>query len=110
MPPTIAGYPITLQGMAGGMLSLRISLGNATLTDLARTLAKLEGVRVTSGPPMSVRGDCFVVHCPGFKMVLSADPQGGDFAPALLSRAIEPTLAITCELASLFARLMKAPT
>jgi hypothetical protein len=110
MPPTIAGYPVTLQGMAGGMLSLRISLGSATLTDLARTLAKLEGVRVTSGPSIAGRGDCFVVHCPGFKLVLSADPQGGDFAPALLSRAIEPTLAITCELASVFARLMKAPT
>lgn len=109
MPPTIAGYPVALLGMAGGMLSLRFSLGSATLTDLARTLARLEGVRVTSGPPTAVRGDCFVVHCPGFKMVLSADPHG-DFAPALLSRAIEPTLAVSCELSGVFARLMKAPT
>jgi hypothetical protein len=110
MQSTIAGYPLVPQGIAGGMLGLRISLGSATLTDLARTLAKLEGARVTSGPPTSVRGDCFVVHCPGFKMVLSADPQGGDFAQALVSRAIEPTLAITCELTDLFAHLMKAPT
>jgi hypothetical protein len=95
--------------MTGGMLSLRISLGNAPLVDLARALAKLEGVRVTSGPAIVSRGDCYLVHCPGFKMVLSSPVPADDFAPALLSRTIEPTLAITCELAVLFARLMSPP-
>ncbi len=96
-------------GVTGGMLSLRISLGNAPLVDLARALAKLEGVRVTSGPAIVSRGDCYLVHCPGFKMVLSSPVPADDFAQALLSRTIEPTLAITCELAVLFTRLMSPP-
>ena len=116
-PLTIAGHPFAVEagggksgmsGMTGGMLSLRISLGNAPLLDLARALAKLEGVRVTSGPAIVSRGDCYLIHCPGFKMVLSTPVPADDFAQALLSRTIEPTLAITCELAALFTRLMSA--
>src|SRR5450755_2347025 len=82
---------------------------------MRRALARLEGVRVTSGPAIASRGDCYLVHCPGFKMVLSAPAPGGDFAPALLSRTIEsaestpPKLALTCELSAVFASLMRTP-
>jgi len=107
--PSIAGHAYSVEGMAGGMLSLRISLQDAALVDLARKLSKLGGVRVTSGPAIVSRGDCYLVHCPGFKMVLSSPDPADDFAQALLSRTIEPALAITCELASLFARLMSSP-
>jgi hypothetical protein len=113
---TLAGHAFTVEGatggrsvgMTGGMLNLSISLGDRALADLARALARLEGVRVTSGPAIVSRGDCYLVHCPGFKMVLSMPAHAGDFAQALLSRAIEPALAVTCETASVFARLMSA--
>jgi hypothetical protein len=119
---TIAGHTFASAGMAGGaaggILNLRVSLGGGTLVVLARALARLEGVRVTSGPAISSRGDCYLVHCPGFKMVLSAPAPGGDFAPALLSRTIEssessestpPKLTLTCELSAVFASLMRPP-
>ena len=106
---TIAGYSFALQEKSGGMLNLRISLRNAALADLARALAKLEGVRVVSGPAIVDRGICYLVHCPGFKMVLSLPAPDADFAHALLSRTPEPTLAVTCELGTVFARLMDAP-
>jgi hypothetical protein len=96
-------------GTTGGMLTLRIGLQDAGLVDLARTLAKLGGVRVTSGPAIVNRGDCYLVHCPGFKMVLSSPAEAGDFAQALVSRTIEPVLAIACELSILLDRLMAAP-
>ena len=70
-------------------MNLRVSLGGSRLADLARVLGRLEGVRVTSGPAIAIRGDCYLVHAPGFKLVLSAPAPGGDFAPALLSRTIE---------------------
>jgi hypothetical protein len=91
------------------MLTLRIGLQNAGLVDLARALAKLGGVRVTSGPAIVSRGDCYLVHCPGFKMVLSSPAEAGDFAQALVSRTIEPVLAIACELSIVLDRLMAAP-
>lgn len=109
---TIAGHPFAVEAngvLPGGMLSLRIFLGSAPLMDLARALSKLEGVRVTSGPAIVSRGDCYLVHCPGFKLVLSSPVPAGDFAQALLSRTIEPILAITCELAVVFTRLMSPP-
>jgi hypothetical protein len=106
----IAGYAFSVDGQpTGGMLNLRVALKDAPLVDLARALGKLEGVRVTVGPAIVSRGDCYVVHCPGFKLVLSATAPGSDFAQALLSRAIEPVLTISCELTQLFGRLMKAP-
>jgi hypothetical protein len=106
----IVGYAFSVEGQpTGGMLNLRVALKNAPLVDLARALGKLEGVRVTVGPTIVSRGDCYVVHCPGFKLVLSATAPGSDFAQALLSRAIEPVLTISCELTQLFERLMKAP-
>jgi hypothetical protein len=110
---TIAGHAFASAGVAaGGIVNLRVSLGGNRLADLARVLGRLEGVRVTSGPPISSRGDCFLVHAPGFKLVLSAPAAGGDFAPALLSRTIEsnpPKLAVTCDLSDVFATLMRVP-
>jgi len=110
---TIAGHAFaSAGGAAGGILNLRVSLRGGALADLARVLARLEGVRVTSGPAIASRGDCYLVHCPGFKMVLSAAAPGGDFALALVSRTAEPKvqkLADTCELSAVFASLMRAP-
>jgi hypothetical protein len=110
---TIAGHTFAAAGgAAGGILNLRISLRGSTLAELARVLARLEGVRVTSGPAIASRGDCYLVHAPGFKMVLSAPAPGGDYAPALLSRTIDsnpPKVAVTCDLAAVFAGLMTAP-
>ncbi len=115
---TIAGHAFAWAGMTGGMtggqaggiLSLRVGLRGSTLADLARALGRLEGVRVTSGPAIASRGDCFLVHCPGFKMVLSAPAPGDDFAPALLSRTLAPRLAVPCELSALFEALMNTPS
>ncbi len=110
---TIAGHTFaSAGGAAGGILNLRISLRGSTLAELARVLARLEGVRVTSGPAIASRGDCYLVHAPGFKMVLSAPAPGGDYAPALLSRTIEsnpPKLAVTCDLSAVFVSLMTVP-
>ena len=110
---TIAGHTFaSAGGPAGGILNLRVSLRGNALVDLSRVLARLEGVRVTSGPAIASRGDCYLVHCPGFKMVLSAPAPGGDFAPALLSRTLEantPTVAVTCDLSAVFGSLMSAP-
>jgi hypothetical protein len=97
-------------GTAGGILSLRVGLRGSTLVELARALGRLEGVRVTSGPAIASRGDCFLVHCPGFKMVLSAPAPGEDFAPALLSPTLAPVLAVPCELSALFEALMNTPS
>ncbi len=110
---TIAGHTFASAGGAtGGIVNLRVSLGGSGLAELARVLGRLDGVRVTSGPAIASRGDCYLVHAPGFKLVLSAPAPGGDFAPALLSRTLEsnpPKLAVTCELSAVFASLMKAP-
>lgn len=109
---TIAGYTFAWAGMtggpAGGILSLRAGLRTTALVDLARALARIEGVRVTSGPAIASRGDCYLVHCPGFKMVLSASP-GEEVAQALVSRTLPPALAVPCELAELLADLMRPP-
>jgi hypothetical protein len=113
---TIAGHAFASAGVAaGGIVNLRVSLGGNRLADLARVLGRLEGVRVSSGPAIASRGDCYLVHAPGFKLVLSAPAPGGDFAPALLSRTIEsnpaklPGLEVTCDLSAAFASLMRAP-
>jgi hypothetical protein len=110
----IAGHTLAWAGMTGGpgggILSLRISLRGGTLVALARVLGRLDGVRVTSGPPIESRRDCFLVHCPGFKLVLSAPAPGDDFAPALVSRTVAPVLAVPCELSEALAGLMNAPS
>jgi hypothetical protein len=111
---TIAGHLFAWAGMtggpAGGILNLRIGLRGGTLVGLAHALARLDGVRVTSGPAIASRGDCFLVHCPGFKLVLSAPAPGDDFAPALVSRTVPPTLAVPCELSQGLGGLMRAPS
>ncbi len=110
---TVAGYTFASAGATGaplgGILHLRVGLRGSGLVDLARTLGRIGGVRVTSGPTIASRGDCYLVHCPGFKMVLSAPDPASGFAQALLSRTIEPALAITCELAVGFTGLMSSP-
>jgi len=110
----ISGHSFAWAGMTGGpgggILSLRIGLRGGTLVGLARALGRLDGVRVTSGPPIASRGDCFLVHCPGFKLVLSAPAPGDDFAPALVSRTVAPVLAVPCELSDALAGLMNAPS
>jgi hypothetical protein len=113
---TIAGHAFASAGVAaGGIVNLRVSLGGNRLADLARVLGRLEGVRVTSGPAIASRGDCYLVHAPGFKLVLSASAPGGDFAPALLSRTIDSNrpelqkVEVTCDLSAVFASLMSAP-
>jgi hypothetical protein len=111
---TIAGHPFAWAGMTGGpgggILSLRIGLRGGTLVGLARALGRLAGVRVTSGPAIASRGDCFLIHCPGFKLVLSAPAPGEDLAPALVSRAVAPTLAVPCELSEALSGLMNVPS
>jgi len=109
---TIGGYTFSWAGLVGGtpggMLNLRIALRETALVDLARALARVEGVRVTSGPAIASRGDCYLVHCSGFKLVLSAPPPGSQLAQGLLSRTIAPTVAAASPLGELFERLMTA--
>jgi hypothetical protein len=106
---TLAGHAFTICDRAGGLLNLRIALGGERLVALVRTLARLDGVRVT-GVPTSIGPDRgFVVHCPGFKLVLSAPEDGADFATALVSRTPQATLAVMSELGSDLERLMSEP-
>ena len=106
---SLAGTTFTVCDRAGGLLSLRIALGGAPLVALVGTLAKLDGVRVTGGPPSTGPERVFLVHCPGFKMVLSVPEDGADFATALVSRTPQATLAIVSELGSHLERLMSEP-
>jgi hypothetical protein len=109
-PPTIAGHPFSLEDRAGGMLNLRIALRGASLVALARALAKLEGVRVTGGPEGAGPERCYIVHCLGFKMVLSAPAgEAADFALALVSRTPQAALAVMSDLGSVLERLMSEP-
>jgi hypothetical protein len=108
--PTIAGRPFVVQDRAGGVLNLRVALGGERLVALARALAKLDGVRVTGGPESAGRERCFLVHCLGFKMVLSvAAGDDVDFALALVSRAPQAALAVMSDLGGLLERVMSEP-
>src|SRR3954464_9305135 len=79
---TIAGHAFASAGVAaGGIVNLRVSLGGNRLADLARGPGRVGGGAGPSGPAIASRGDCFLVHAPGFKLVLSAPAPGGDFAP-----------------------------
>lgn len=108
---TIAGYTFAWAGITGGtpggLLNVRIALRGKALADLARALARVEGVRVTSGPAMAAGGECYLVHCPGFKIVLSSPEVGTDTAQGLVSRTVEPLVSVTSELAIALARLMR---
>jgi hypothetical protein len=107
---TIAGHAVTVDGMAGGLVNLRIDLRGEPLIALARSLVKLDGVRVTGGPEGTGRGRCYVVSCLGFRMVLSPPVEGsGDVALALVSREPRPPLAVLSELGSVLDRLLSAP-
>ena len=105
----IAGHAFTVCDRAGGLLNLRIALGGAPLVALVQTLATLDGVRVTGGPTSTGPERGVVVHCPGFKMVLSVPEEGADFATALVSRTPQATLAVVSELGSHLERLMSEP-
>jgi len=113
VPSTIAGHSFSVWDRGGGLLNLRITLGGAPLVALARALAKLEGVRVTGGPEGSGAERCFLIHCLGFKLVLSAEPrengEAADFAQALVSRAPQATLTVMSDLGDILERLMSAP-
>ena len=109
---TVAGYTFAWAGLtggaSGGILSVRVTLRRAALADLARALGRLPGVRVTSGPAMSAGGgDCYVVHCPGFKMVLSSPEPGTDNAAGLVSRTAPAAVTLTSELAIALDGLMR---
>jgi hypothetical protein len=106
---TIAGHSVALVDRAGGMLSLRISLGEGSLDELARALAKLDGVRVTSGPEGFGGDRCCVAHCPGFKMVVSSPGREEGFALALVSRAPQAALSVMSDLGAALERLMSLP-
>jgi hypothetical protein len=115
---TIAGYIFASDGgpgglggavATGGIVNLRVGMRGRALVDLARALGRIGGVRVTSGPAIASRGDCYLVHCPGFKLVLSVPDPASGFAHALLSRTIAPTLAVTCELGAVFESLLRPP-
>jgi hypothetical protein len=110
LPLTLAGHTVALHDRAGGILNLRVALGGGSLVTLARELSKLDGVRVTSGPPSPDRQRCYLVHCPGFKLILSTSGDtADDFAVALVSRAPQATLAVTSDLATILERLMSEP-
>jgi hypothetical protein len=112
---SIAGHALMPQDRSGGMLTVHIDLCGDSLVALSRKLARLEGVRVTGGPEGADRQRSFLVHCQGFKMVVSgpADQSvgGGEsgFALALVSRAPLATLAVTSDLASILDQLMTEP-
>jgi hypothetical protein len=106
---SIAGHAFTVFDRADGLLNLRIALGGAPLVALVRTLATLDGVRVTGGPTSTGPERGLVVHCPGFKMVLSVPEEGADFATALVSRTPQAALAVVSELGSHLERLMSEP-
>lgn len=109
MNETLAGHAVLSHEHAGGLLNLRIALGGAPLVTLARALAKLDGVRVTTGPEADGRQRPYLVHCAGFKLVLSSpSAEPADHAVALVSRSAQ-ALALMSELDVVLERLMTQP-
>lgn len=108
---TIAGFTFAWAGLpggtSGGLLNVRVTLRGASLTGAARALGRLPGVRVTSAPGMA-GGACAIVHCAGFKMVLSAPAPGSDTAMGLVSRTVAPAVAVDCPLTTALDGLMRA--
>lgn len=85
VPMTIAGRAFSIRDRAEGLLNLLVALPDSTASEFARDLGGLGGVRVVRGPESLGRGNCFVAHCPGFKVVLSANEADGSMS-ALVSR------------------------
>jgi hypothetical protein len=56
---------------------------------------------------MSAGGECYLVHCSGFKMVVSSPAPGTDTAQGLVSRTLEPGAALTSELSVALDRLAR---
>ena len=91
-------------------MNLRVALRGEPLIAFARSLVKLDGVRVSGGPDGTGRGRGYVVSCLGFKMVLSSPFEDRvDVALALVSREPRPPLAVLSELGSTLDRLMSVP-
>jgi hypothetical protein len=108
--PTIAGYVFVLQNKATDMLDLRIALDGAPLAELARALARLEGVRVTERLESAEHAPCYLVRCLGFQMLLSRPGgEAGDCAVAVVSRTAHAALAVVSDLGNLLDRLMSEP-
>jgi hypothetical protein len=109
---TLAGYTFAWAGLSGGtsggILNVRVALRGGPLGNLARALSRVEGVRVTSGPAMAGGGACYVVHCAGFKMVLSSPAPGSDTACGLATRTPPPPVAVRSPLAAALDGLMRA--
>jgi len=103
----VGGNGVIPGGVPGGILNVRVALRGTPLADLARALARVEGVRVTSGPRMTA-GECYLVHCPGFKMVVSSPAPGTDTAQGLVSRTADAAVSVTSDLAVALDRLMRA--
>jgi hypothetical protein len=110
-PQTMAGHRVVSQERAGGLLNLRLALDGAPLVSLARALAKLDGVRVTTGPQAEGHERCYLVHCAGFKMVLSSPTaEAPDHVSALVSRSPQAALALMSDLGAQLERLMSEPS
>jgi hypothetical protein len=104
---TIAGHAFTVEQRPAGVLHLRISLHGGSMAELALRLTAIQGVRVTRGPDGLTR--CYVAHCAGFTIVLSAE-DGADSALALVSptpKNVEPVPG--SELSTLLAGLLANP-
>jgi hypothetical protein len=109
-PPTIAGHTFVLTNRATDILNLRIALGGAPIAELARALAKLEGVRVTDRLEGAGHARCYLVHCLGFQMILAAPGgEAEDCAVALVSRTPQAALAVVSDLGNMLDRLMSEP-
>jgi hypothetical protein len=106
-PINIAGRPFSIRERAGGLLNLRVDLLGSSASQFAQDLAAQGGVRVVRGPESIGRGTCFLVHCPGFKMVLTAGESEAAMS-ALVSRVpIEVGSEMTSELTATLTILMR---
>ena len=106
-PMNIAGRPFSIRERSGGLLNLDVALLGSSASQFARDLAALGGVRVVRGPESIGRGTCFLVHCPGFKVVLSPDESEAVMS-ALVSRVpMEVGSEMTSELTATLTILMR---
>jgi hypothetical protein len=103
----IAGRPFSIRERSGGLLNLRVALLGSSASQFARDLAALDGVRVVRGPESIGRGTCFLVHWPGFKVVLSPGESEAAMS-ALVSRVpMKVGSEMTSELTATLTILMR---